>query len=81
MFYYLPILEIHGIQLYQGRHHKEAVLSRSTSDKDRQKSGLTGIYVRKADSSVTRVFILKEHSYLKIATGQSVGAVIFEPTS
>ena len=34
-----------------------------TLDRDRQKSGLDVIYVRKEDSSVTRVFILKEHSY------------------
>ena len=63
MFYYLPSPEIHGIQAYQGRHPKGAVLSGSTSDRDCQKSGLTGIYVGKEDSSVTRVFILKEHSY------------------
>ena len=63
MFYYLPIPEIHGIQSYQGRHPKGAVLSGSTSDRDCQKSGLTGIYVRKEDSSATRVFILKEQSY------------------
>ena len=62
MLYYLPIPEIHGIQSYQGRHSKGAVLSGSTSDRDGQKSGLTSIYVRKEDSSVTRVFILKEHS-------------------
>ena len=81
MFYYLPSPEIHGIQSYQGRHPKRAVVSGSTSDRDRQNVLLGSTSERKTlvllESSFSRSSLIR----VKIQTGQSEGAVLFEPTS